>query len=111
MLTHLYHEWQEENEHRAAMVHLLEDDADLGGCVDIKPQDDHHQYYMEKESHVHDSLLNEIEHSIDNDPDLHNFVSTKKKVEVNKNFMELESHRHDSLLDEIAHAIENDEYF
>mmetsp|Transcript_14199 Transcript_14199/g.20980 ORF Transcript_14199/g.20980 Transcript_14199/m.20980 type:complete len:157 (+) Transcript_14199:69-539(+) len=112
VIAHLYHEWQDEREHVDAMVHVLEDDVDLGGCVDVKPQDDHHRYYMEKESHVHDSLWNEVEHSLENDPDLFNIVTKKKSAGgVNKDFMKMEAHRHDSLFDEVAHALDNDPYF
>lgn len=100
------HEWGEEAAHLRAMEHSIEDDADLDGVV--KHKKTVQKYYVEKESHLHDSLFSEIEHAIDTDPDLANVVAKKERKMINNNFMENEAHVHDSLLTEIEHAIDTD---
>jgi len=112
-LLSLYGKWQNELTHIVAMEHAAESDADLMNVFEQKHQ--HKKYYMERESHCHDSLLREIEHSIDTDPDLHYIVagasSSAATQGVNQEYIHNEAHRHDSILDEIAHSIDSDPYY
>jgi len=112
-LFSLYGKWQNELTHIVAMEHAAESDADLMNVFEQKHQQK--KYYMERESHCHDSLLREIEHSIDTDPDLHYIVSgassSAETQAINQEYIHNEAHRHDSLLDEIAHSIDSDPYY
>ena len=99
-------EWKEEAAHLRAMEHSIEDDPDLDGLVEHKKPAQ--KYYVEKESHLHDSLFSEIEHAIETDPDLANIVAKKEKKMINNDFMEKEAHVHDNLLTEIEHSVDMD---
>lgn len=98
--------WKEEAAHRNAMEHSVETDPDLSAVLEHK--EPVQKTYMEKESHKHDSMLNEIEHSIDVDPDLSNIAHQKEEKEINREFVQHEAHKHDSLLEEIEHSIDTD---
>jgi len=50
--------------------HALETDPDLANIVTKKEKKRVNRNFMEKEKHMHDSLLTEVEHAIDTDPDL-----------------------------------------
>ena len=113
--------WELENQFISNFISSLENDHDLDGVVDRHGHDSTlttkhptNKFYLNHEKHVHDNLLNEIEHSLETDPDLHNIVvgmeteKKKKMMMINKSFMEKESHVHDNLLNEIEHSVDND---
>jgi len=99
-------EWKEQAEHLRAMENSIDQDHDLDGLVEHTKKTN--KIVLEKEAHVHDSLISEIEHALETDPDLANIVTKKEKKRVNRNFMEKEKHMHDSLLTEVEHAIDTD---
>jgi len=105
----VYKKWAEEETHLKGMVHAIDTDPDLSNVVKHKEAAEN-KVYMEKESHKHDSLLDEIEHSIATDPDLAN-ISSNEGVKTTSNYhMAHEAHVHDSLLNEVEHSIDNDAY-
>ena len=108
LLDRMQEEWKDQADRLSAYEHSLESDTDLVNFLDHLPKSPN-KIFMDKESHRHDSLWNEIEHAIDTDPDLASIVAGKGGGDaVNQDFMEHEKHRHDSLLDEVQHAMEND---
>ena len=101
--------WELENQYISNFISSLENDHDLDGVVDHDRLTN--KMYVKQERHVHDSLLNEIEHSLETDPDLQNIVGSSMDAspqKVNKKFMEKESHVHDNLLNEIEHSVDTD---
>jgi len=101
--------WKKEFENLQKMEHSVESDPDLSNLMDHVPKTEHiNKVFMEQESHVHDSLLNEIQHAIDTDADLEGVVAHRDKKTVQKGYMEREMHKHDSALNEIEHSIATD---
>jgi transposase-like protein len=99
-------QWRKEADRLHKLEHAIETDPDLAGLVE--PRKQAQKMYIEKESHIHDSLFAEIQHAIETDPDLVNIVREDKNI--NMRFMEKEAHMHDSLFNEIEHSIDNDPY-